>query len=108
MSTVKVQGVTVDLEDVTSDGERWRGRVRFAYKFRTAVATWLGADGSDMGALHDIEGDEVTCDVIDAFAGEIESAITDALGDPHEDDGRSSMFAAIEQERAVREAMMGV
>lgn len=108
MTTLKVAGISVDISDIEAADGRWFGKVRFAYLTRTAKGTWLGFDGSDMGELVDLEGDKATCEVVDAYMADIVSAITDGLGDPSEDDGRGAMFAAIEEARAVREAMMGV
>lgn len=101
--------IKIDITGIESDGERWYGQAVLSRGDETARGTWRGFTGSDMGELLDVEGeDEALCQFIDAHADEIESSITDMLGEPTADEtGRRSMWAAVEQERAIHEARIG-
>ena len=108
MATFEILGVTVDVCGVEASS-RWVGHVVFTRDGSSVRGRWTGFDGSDMGELVDVEGeDEALCEFIDAHADTFESAITDELGSPSEDDGRTGMWAAVEQERAIHEARLGV
>lgn len=103
-----VLGVVVDLSGVESDGSRWIGNVTFALGAATVQGRWVGFDGSDMGELLDVEGDdEDLCLLIEWYAGEIEAAITDSLGDPCNDEERRERTAAMAIEAGIDEILIG-
>lgn len=97
-------GVTVDLSRVETDGRAWYGKISFTRDEATAEATWVGVDGSDMGEIHDIEGeDEALCELVESMAcGEIFAA----LGDPCDEDGRRERAAAMAIESEIDERLM--
>ncbi len=105
---IKIFGLTVDVSGVESDGSRWTGKATIS-GLSSVSGTWIGFEGSDMGELCDVEGSsEALCRFVEENLDDFESAITDLLGDPCEDDGRTSMWETIEQERAVHEARLGM
>lgn len=82
MSTIRVDANT---SAITLQNGRWLGRVTFSSNGADATARWVGRQGSDMGELCDVEGDEVLCETIEQSADVIESRLTDALGTPQAD-----------------------
>lgn len=78
-----LSNITCDTSAIESDGSRWYGPVLFVRNATVVRGTWIGAPGSDMGEIVDVEGeDEALCEAVDALAGVFESKVTDLLGNP--------------------------
>lgn len=101
---LSIAGIKVDLSNVATDGRSWRGEILFLRDGATVRGMWIGFDGSDMGELVDVEGeDEALCEAVDALGSHEE--IFAALGDPCDVHGRRERAMWRETEWAIREAM---
>lgn len=80
---LSIDNITCDTSAIESDGSRWHGPVLFVRNAVVVRGTWIGALGSDMGEIVDVEGeDEALCEAVDALAGTFESKLADLLGNP--------------------------
>lgn len=102
---VNVFGLVIDLSEVVTDGTRWYGDVTIK-GLKDATAFWSGVDGSDFGELVGFQGDAELCRFVERQGGEIESAITDLLGDPCDDEGRVERARALAIEAAIDDRMV--